>query len=199
MKFRFPSFRRRGKNVHPKPLKAAAQDKMRPILMEGWLDEEDGTPVIITTDSYCIVRIPLLKNGGSGEVEPGFIPYEALAYMQRTKAQDFEIEDDVVRIGRNASFSRVETMGKYPDWRAMFKDHAEVVKPLVIGFNATMMKRIADAMATDGLHVTIDLNQIDTPEGGFATYNKALILQPDGVPADDMRLGLQMPIRVHPR
>jgi hypothetical protein len=197
MRLRLPKLFRKGKgNVLPKPLKVASDSDLRPVLMDGWLDIENGEPVIITTDSYCIARIPVLRNGPSSEdFEPGVLPHEALEYMQRTKAQDFEVYPDEVKVGRVASFRRI-TVGEYPKWRELFGENLEPKEPLVIGFNASMLKRIADALGTESFQVTIDLDKIDRPEGGPATYLKPLVLRPEGAPADDLRLAMQMPIRV---
>lgn len=168
-----------------KPSKAVSKDETRPVLQRAYLKRtEDGREEIHATDSYIAVRVPV----HAPDAAEGFIGVEELTKIE--KGDEFTAANGTVEIG-TVTYQRFETESEFPDIDKIWPEPAK--RTLEIGVNAKLLLALAQAVGSDGVKLTIDLDKVS--EDG--TYLKTIPVAPLGGPAVGEAEGLLMPIRIH--
>lgn len=189
----------------PKVSKATSKDDARPVLGVAHLVEDGDGYALLATDSYIMVKVPIEHDKEGDKPVVGPIPPAALKHIESMPSKGlkavwsyFEAREDVVQVGEDTTYKRRDVHGQPPNFDHTMKEVNEIKKPLSFGFDAVLLKNMADALGSQQLKVTIDLNKLDTPEGGGAQYLRALVVEPmNAVPGGDGRVGLQMPVRIN--
>lgn len=188
-----------------KPSKVLFKDGLRPVLEAAHLREEHGRAFLYATNSFSFIRLELDTlpegRGREGTQIEGVIPAVALRHME--KGVNFVPKEETVAVGRLSEYRRVfseadnRSEGDFPDWAKLVPD---VKKSLRVGLSAKLLHELAQAMAAEGDHVTLefDLEQTDSlNETVVQTYNRAIKVEPmrDRIEGRE-RKGLLMPVKV---
>jgi hypothetical protein len=211
MKLSLSSFRKQSAtsaargDLTPKVTKATSKDDARPVLGTAHLAKDGDGYALLATDGYIMAKVPIeVEREGGDEPVVGPIPPAAMKHIESLPSKGlkavwsfFEAREDVVQVGEDTTYKRRDVMGEPPKFEKTLEDARDITKPLTLGFDAVLLKNLADALGAQQLKVTIDLNKLDTPEGGGAQYLRALVVEPmNARPGGDGRVGLQMPVRV---
>lgn len=218
MKLSLGSFRKQSVSggrgdLTPKVSKATSKDDARPVLEVAHLVEDGDGYALMATDSYIMVKVPIhvdpMSAGGklaeADKPVPGPIPTAALKHIESLPSKGlkavwsfFHARADEVQVGEDTTYKRRDVRGEPPKFEKTLEDAKDMKEPLSFGLDAVLLKNMSDALGAQQLKVTIDLDKIETPEGGDKQYLRALVVEPmNAPPGGDGRVGLQMPVRVH--
>lgn len=201
--------RKTGGDLNPKPTKATATDDARPQLGVVYLHKDKDGYWLLATDGYIMAKVPVKADLESDDMPvEGPIPANAMKHIERMPNKGlkavwsfFTARSNEVQVGEDTTYKRREVSMQPPKFLDVLKDAREIKKPLKIGFDSVLLKNLADALGTEQLEVTIDLDALDTPERGAEVpvhfYTKALVVEPNG--QKDGRIGLQMPVKLDVR
>jgi len=195
-----------------KPTKATAPfaDK-RPLLEGGRIEQIAGRNLLVVTDGRIAIRLPVHKERTGEEIPEGYVSAHALRLMEKSS---FDLTEELVKVGRARSryvngewvdgeplvqLARIEP-GKSSEDGPRFPDVGDIWpekrrRALRVSLDTKLMRRLAEALASDALTLEIDMDGIDHEEGSVA-YDRPLIAfafdkeQPTNGPD-----GLLMPMR----
>lgn len=204
-----------GKARKYRPTKAAAvaADK-RPLLQGAAIERLNGRTFLIVTDSHVAIRLPVRPHRTGEEVSEGYIPHHALPLIERFQ---FDLSNGLVSVGRARSrrekgewidgeplmqFARIEPgkssedPGEYPSVEEVWPEKAG--SPLRIHLDSKLVRRLAEALATDSLTLEIDLDEIERfpMDNPVARYEKPIAAWKYGHDRNDGGAeGVLMPMR----
>lgn len=175
-----------------KPSKVVSKDKTRPHLCNAYVEERDGETVLIATDSYKLLILPVSAEATTAT----FISLDALKAIEKSgRGEVGEFLEPLDKLGNANGVLFRKPEGDRPKWADLeWPDEPEPKDRLTIGLNAELLLELAQGMAAThhGVKLTIDLSKVNrTKDGKF--YEKPYVVEPVG---SGHGRGMLMPIRV---
>lgn len=153
------------------------------MLTYAYLRETKRGWEIHATDSYMAVRVPV----HAPDAAEGFIGFEELTKLE--KGAEFTAANGTVEIG-TVTYQRFDTEHQFPDMEKVQPSPAK--RALEIGINAKLLLALAQAVGSEAVKLTFDLDEI--AEDG--TYKRTIPVAPLGGPAVGEAEGFLMPVRI---
>lgn len=161
-------------------------DKHRRPLSEAYLDTTGDTPVLVATDGFAMVTLPV----EAAKEEQGWVSPAALKAARKLakKAEMLEITcNGSLALSDGTQFPRSTEQSTgfypYPQWRMVLPapDRPVVFR---VALNVEFLKRVADGLGDD--EVILEFNEVTQP----------ILVTPCKKPLRDGRKGVLMPIKV---
>lgn len=177
-----------------RPTKAVAlkADK-RPLFEGGSIQRIEGRLFLVTTDTHLCLRLPIAPSKTGEEIPEGFVPAAAIPWMER---YPFEATEEAIIVGRARSrhlggkdwaegeplmtFARIEpgkASGEKRAYPAVEEHWPQGMKrPLRLHLDSKLVRRLAEALATDALTLEIDLDQVQRfPKRNPSRYEMPIV------------------------
>jgi hypothetical protein len=180
--------------VKGKPSRVLNSDEDKPT-HHGFITADPRRPgqlMMGATDSYTFVRIPLESPAERPEFAEGAVPHLALLYHDEEPEEKMTIGERHVMVGKEVSFRRQQGL-RFPDLSAFL---ADPTRPMRIGIDTVLLRRLAEAMGEDRVELIFDLSKV-TEENGVGLYNTAVQVKAFSDKGDNEMApeGILMPVR----